>query len=93
MPHYHKLQKSIVKFRDDRNWKRWHLPKNMIIGLWVEVGELADHFQYWNDEQLLLELKKNRPAVADELVDVLWWLLLIAHDFGLGTVLFLASIL
>lgn len=83
MPHYNKLQKSIVKFRDDRNWKQWHLPKNMIISLWVEIGELADHFQYWNDEQILVELKKNRKAVADELVDVLWWLLLIAHDFEL----------
>lgn len=83
MPIYKHLQKSIVKFRNDRDWEKFHLPKNMIISLWVEVGELAEHFQYLDDEKILISLKENRIDVADELVDVLWWVLLIAHDFGL----------
>jgi len=83
MPNYQHLQKIIVDFRNKRDWERRHLPKNMIISLWVEVGELAEYFQYWDDTQILLELKKNREGVADELVDVLWWTLLIAHDFEL----------
>lgn len=83
MPDYQKLQKIIVKFRDERSWDKYHLPKNMIVSLWVEVGELAEHFQYWDDDKILVHLQKNREAVADELVDVLWWTLLIAHDFEL----------
>jgi len=56
----------------------------MIIGLWVEVGELAEHFQYLDDDKILISLKENKEDVADELVDVLWWTLLIAHDFNLN---------
>lgn len=83
MPHYTNLQKIIVKFRNDRDWKKYHLSKNMIISLWVEVGELAEHFQYRTDEGLFAQLEERREDVADELIDVLFWTLLIAHDFSL----------
>jgi NTP pyrophosphatase (non-canonical NTP hydrolase) len=83
MPHYTDLQKAILKFRDDRDWKKFHLPKNMVIGLWVEVGELAEHFQYRSDEGVITQLKERRKDVAGELVDVLFWTLLIGHDFNL----------
>lgn len=83
MTSYKKLQKISVDFRDERMWEKFHLPKNMIIGLFVEAGELAEHFLYKNDDEVLIYIKEKKVEVADELVDVLWWTLLIANDFDI----------
>lgn len=75
------LQQQVVTFRNQRNWQEYDLPKNLIISLWVEIGELAEHFQYWSDQEILEKIAVKREEVADELIDVLWWILLIAHEF------------
>lgn len=81
MINYRTLQQRAVDFRTERGWKDFHLPKNMVISLIAEFGELAQHFQYADDEEILEQLKTKREAVADELVDVLWWTLLLFNDF------------
>jgi NTP pyrophosphatase (non-canonical NTP hydrolase) len=83
------LTQKIVAFRDERDWKQFHNPKDMAISLVLEATELLEHFQWKNGSAIDDHLSKNKGDVEDELADVLYWVLLIANDLGidLGTAL------
>ena len=40
------LTKKIVEFRDARNWKQFHRPKDMAISISLEAAELLEVFQW-----------------------------------------------
>lgn len=75
-----KLTQLVIKFRDERDWKQFHGPKDLAIGLMLEVGELAEHFQWKNRQEIKTYLKKHKNDVAEEVADVLYWILIISHD-------------
>lgn len=70
--------RKILKFRSDRNWKQFHLPKNLAISLALEAGEVLELFQWTKDNRLPLG---RRTELEAELADVYYWLLLLAHEF------------
>lgn len=84
MSDFNKLTGLVCAFRDARNWKQFHKPKDMALSLLLEASELAEHFQWKSDEESLDILKSKREDLADELSDVLYWTLLMAHDFGIN---------
>lgn len=76
------LSSMIVKFRDEREWKKYHTPRNLAISLVIELGELLEHFQ-WKDDDEILKLVKDpgkREAIEEELADVAIYLLLLANE-------------
>jgi len=76
------LQRAILAFRDDRDWRQFHNPKDQMLSLVLEAAELMELAQWRDGEELDRHLTENREALADELADVLGWLLLIAADRG-----------
>jgi NTP pyrophosphatase (non-canonical NTP hydrolase) len=80
------LQNKIVAFRDDRNWKQFHNPKDLAISLSLEASELLEHFQWKTADEVQKHLEQNKDDVADELADVLYWVLLIANDLNIDVV-------
>jgi len=79
-----KLQKMIIAFRDERDWKQFHNPKDTAISLVLEASEFLEHFQWKNETEIKEHLKNNFDDISDELADVLYWVLLIAHDLGIN---------
>lgn len=77
------IQRKVIAFRDARDWKQFHNPKDIAISLVLEANELLEHFQWKDDEHSRKHLNENKAAVSDELADVLYWLLLIAYDFDI----------
>ncbi|HEY1835762.1 MAG TPA: MazG-like family protein [Candidatus Saccharimonadales bacterium] len=80
MGDFDELQKLIVKFRDDRNWRQFHNPKDLAISLLLEAAELLEHFQWKNPEEMRRHIVKHKQEVSEELADVLYWVLLIGND-------------
>ena len=80
------LQKMIVKFRDDRDWRQFHNPKDLSISLLLEAGELLEHFQWKSPDEMEQHVANNKDVVGEELADVLYWVLLIANDLGIDPV-------
>ena len=74
------LQKEIVDFRDLRDWKQFHNPKDLAISLVLESTEFLEHFQWKSNDEIASHLDKNKSDISDELADVFYWVLLIAHD-------------
>jgi len=77
---------QVISFRDQRGWAQYHSPKDLALGMMVEVSELAEHFQYWQGEELVENLKKAQIDVGEELSDVLYWVLLTAHEMDIDLV-------
>lgn len=76
--------KKIVAFRNARDWKQFHQPKNLAISLMLEAAEVAEHFQWKNNDEINHHLKSHKDEVAAELADVLYWVLLMSHDFNIN---------
>lgn len=72
--------KRILKFREDRDWKQFHSLKNLAISLVLESTEILELFQ-WSKDNNLPEDRKNQ--LTEELADVYYWVLLLAHDAGI----------
>ncbi len=76
-----RLTKSILKFREERDWQQFHTPKDEAISLALEAAEVLEHMQWRNPEELAGYLHTNKEDIGEELADVLFWVLLMAHDF------------
>jgi len=76
------LTDQIIKFRDERNWRQFHTPKDVVLSLLLEAAELAEHVQWKNSKELEAYIGEQTEALGEELSDILYWVLLISHDFG-----------
>jgi dCTP diphosphatase len=72
-------------FTDERDWAQFHTPRNLVLALVGEVGELAELVQWRTDEEVLAFARTDdgREALADELADVFTYLVGIADAVGI----------
>ena len=65
--------RQIVEFRDARDWRQYHTPKNLAATLAIEVGELQETMLWKTDTQVtqLLKSPEEKKTIAGELADVL----------------------
>ena len=70
----------VLKFRDDRNWRQFHNPKDLAISLSLEAAELLEVFQ-WSGTDLECRGKMNK--IREELADVVNYAILMADACGL----------
>jgi dCTP diphosphatase len=77
-----KITKAAITFRDERDWEKFHTPKNLAIALSLEAGEVLEHFLWKSDTEIEKYMKTNKEEIADELADVLHYLVTLAHAIG-----------
>lgn len=70
----------VLKFRDDRNWKQFHNPKDLAISLSLEAAELLEVFQWSGTD---LECREKMDKIREELADVVSYAILMADACGL----------
>lgn len=71
---------QVLKFRDDRNWRQFHNPKDLALSISLEAAELLEVFQ-WSGSDTVCESKKDK--ICEELADVLNYCILMADVCGL----------
>jgi NTP pyrophosphatase (non-canonical NTP hydrolase) len=74
------LMQRIVEFRDSRNWKQFHNPKDLAISLTLEASELLENFQWKTSDE---SVKVNFQRMQDELADVLIYVLLLSNELNI----------
>jgi len=84
MANVNDLTKKVVSFRNARDWKQFHNPKDSAISLSLEASEVLEHFQWKNAGEIEKYIKTNKKEIGDELADVLYWVLLMAHDLNIN---------
>lgn len=79
-----RLETTLQSFADARDWQKFHTPKNLLLALTGEVGELVEIFQWLTDDQSrsVAETAKTAQAVQDELADVFIYLVRLSSVLG-----------
>ena len=72
------LRERLRAFAAARDWEQFHSPKNLAMALVAEAAELVEHFQWLTEAESASLPPEKRAAVAEELADVLLYLVRIA---------------
>lgn len=72
--------KEVLKFRDDRDWKQFHDPKDLAISISLEASELLEIFQWSRDDVYCLD---KIDKIKEELADVMNYCILMADACNL----------
>lgn len=71
---------KVLKFRDDRDWKQFHDPKDLAISISLEASELLEIFQWSRDDVYCLD---KIDKIKEELADVINYCILMADACNL----------
>ena len=72
------LRDTLRKFVAERDWDRFHSPKNLAMALSVEASELLEHFQWLTEAESHRLPAEKLGQVRDEIADVLVYLVRLA---------------
>ncbi len=77
------LLERILEFRNDRDWKQFHDPKNLAGAISVESAELLELFQWIKNEDSEKYGLENIEKVKKEVADVMIYLMYFCNDLGI----------
>ncbi|MEY2195401.1 nucleotide pyrophosphohydrolase [Neobacillus sp. BF23-41] len=75
------IQKKILDFRDERDWKKYHNEKDLAISISLEANELLENFQWRNSEEAIAKSEQN---IKEEMADILIYLVQLADKMGIN---------
>lgn len=67
---------KLIQFRDARDWKQFHNPKDLALAINVEAGELLELFLWKSPEEA------NKEKIKEELADIFAFAFLLAETYG-----------
>ena len=79
------LKEAVGKFRDERDWLKFHNPKDLSIALSIESSELEELF-LWKEDMTAGRVKEDRrqfSRVKEEVADIFIYLLSLSNVLGL----------
>lgn len=82
MSDFIELRDFLRQFASERDWDQFHSPKNLLMALTGEVGELCEQFQWLTDEQVNNLSPEQAVDVADEIADVQIYLIRLADKLN-----------
>ncbi len=80
----HGLEEALLRFARDRDWEQYHAPRNLLMALVGEVGELAEIFQWMTEAQAADAMQDPDTArrIREEMADVTMYLVRLASVLG-----------
>lgn len=67
---------KLIEFRNERDWEKFHNPKDLALAINIEAGELLELFLWKNAEEA------NKEKVKEELADVFAFAFLLAEKYN-----------
>lgn len=83
MSDFESFTKKYIAFRTERDWQKYHKPKDIALSLVLEAAEVLELCQWKTDGQVEQTFKEHPEKLADELADVMGWVFILAHDFNI----------
>jgi len=80
------IMDKLLLFRKERNWKKFHRPKELAAAISIESSELQELFlwrEQENSEEILLD-DELIEKIEEEIADIQIYLLFLTHDLGLN---------
>ncbi len=83
MTEIERLTDIVIRFRDERDWKQFHNPKDAALSLMLEAAEVLEHFQWKNPKEIEEYVAVHKADISEELADVMYFVFLMSHDMGI----------
>ncbi|HKJ65564.1 MAG TPA: nucleotide pyrophosphohydrolase [Desulfopila sp.] len=83
---YQQLAREIEIFVSEREWHRFHSPKNLSMALSVEVAELVEIFQWLSADESRSAGRIDRVHLEEEIGDVMIYLSMLCGTFDIDPV-------
>jgi dCTP diphosphatase len=78
------LTAEIRAFRDARDWMQFHAPKELVVAIAAESGELLQHFVWQSPQQSEQRARERRDEISGEIADVAILLFELADNLGIN---------
>ncbi|MEK6943165.1 MAG: nucleotide pyrophosphohydrolase [Nanoarchaeota archaeon] len=78
------LKNKVKKFCVDRDWDKFHNPKDLAIGIITESSELLEHFRFKSNEESEHIIKTKKNEISEELSDIFYFVLRIAQKYDIN---------
>lgn len=69
------IVEKVIRFRDERDWKQYHNPKDLAISISLEAAELLENFQWTGS---ITDVPEKNTNVLEELADVFIYSIMLA---------------
>ena len=80
------LQRRLQEFNAERDWDKYHSPKNLAIGISVEANELLDLFMWMTEDESKQPSEQRLERIKEEVGDVTIQLVNFCHKLGIDPV-------
>jgi NTP pyrophosphatase (non-canonical NTP hydrolase) len=80
------LNARLLQFARERDWEQFHSPKNLVMALAGEVGEVIEHFQWLSEAQSMALDAGKKEQVGEELADCLIYLIRIGERLDIDLI-------
>lgn len=77
------IEKKIAEFSSDRNWDKFHNPKNLVMAMSVEASELVEIFQWLDFEQAANLEGDKKEHMKQEIADIVIYLMRICMHYDI----------
>jgi NTP pyrophosphatase (non-canonical NTP hydrolase) len=78
------LKKKLLEFREKRDWKKYHKPKDLALSVVLEAAELLELFQWKSDGEVADMLEGDvKASLSEEIADIAIYLTYLCHDLGI----------
>lgn len=77
------FQQRIKQFAEERDWGQFHNPKDLLLGIVEEIGEIRNLVKWEQDSEILKKvLQDNKEKFEDDIGDIYWFLALLSNENG-----------
>ena len=80
------LNARLLRFARERDWEQFHSPKNLVMALAGEVGELTEHFQWLTEDESANLDPAKKEQVGEELADCLIYLIRLSERLDIDPI-------
>jgi dCTP diphosphatase len=80
---FEQIRDYLRGFAAEREWDKFHSPKNLVMALAVETAELMEHFQWLTESESKQLTPKKQAEVADEIADIQLYLIRLSDKLNI----------
>ena len=77
------LKTRVQEFVDQREWRKYHKPKNLAMSIAIEASELMELFQWADENESDAIIQEKLPSLEDELADIMVYCLSMANTVNI----------
>ena len=81
MKQLEELTKGILDFNKERDWIKFFTPKDLLLAMIIEAGELGEHLVWDRSKKEYFD--KHREIIEDEFADTFNYILLLANELNI----------